>query len=91
MHELSLAQAVIEIAEAEAKKRNAAAAKTIKLRLGEFTGVIRDVLDIGFEAALGACPRVVDLVRGSSQCGEGSGTKPECPLESIDTVNGCRP
>jgi hydrogenase nickel incorporation protein HypA/HybF len=51
MHELSLAQSVIEIAEAEAKKHNATAVKTVKLRLGEFTGVVREALEFGFEIA----------------------------------------
>lgn len=51
MHELSLAQSVIEIAEAEAKKHHAPGVKVIKLRLGEFTGVVRDALEFGFEIA----------------------------------------
>ena len=51
MHELSLAQAVIEIAVAEAKKHNAPAVKTVRLRLGEFTGVVREALEFGFEIA----------------------------------------
>ncbi len=51
MHELSLAQAVVEIAEAEAKKHSAPAVATVKLRLGEFTGVVREALEFGFEFA----------------------------------------
>jgi hydrogenase nickel incorporation protein HypA/HybF len=51
MHELSLAQAVIEIAEAEAKKHSAPAVATVKLRLGEFAGVVREALEFGFEFA----------------------------------------
>jgi hydrogenase nickel incorporation protein HypA/HybF len=51
MHELSLAQSIIEIAAAAAKQHNAAAIRTVKLRLGEFTGVVRDALEFGFEIA----------------------------------------
>jgi hydrogenase nickel incorporation protein HypA/HybF len=51
MHELSIAESIIELARAEAKKHNAAAIQTIKLRLGEFTGVVREALEFGFEVA----------------------------------------
>ena len=51
MHELSIAESIIDIAVAEAKKRNAPAIETIKLRLGEFTGVVREALEFGFDIA----------------------------------------
>ena len=51
MHELSLAQGIIDIAVSEARKRDAAGVKTIKLRLGEFTGVVREALEFSFEVA----------------------------------------
>jgi hydrogenase nickel incorporation protein HypA/HybF len=51
MHELSLAQGIIDIAVAEARKRRAVAVKNIKLRLGYFTGVVREALEFSFEVA----------------------------------------
>jgi len=51
MHELSLAQSIVEMAEAEAKRHNGAAVKRVKLRLGEFTSVVREALEFGFEIA----------------------------------------
>jgi hydrogenase nickel incorporation protein HypA/HybF len=49
MHEMALAGSIIDIGEAEARKRNAAAILRIKLRLGEFTGVVREALEFGFD------------------------------------------
>jgi hydrogenase nickel incorporation protein HypA/HybF len=51
MHELSIAESIIDLAVEEAKKRNSPAVVTIKLRLGEFTGVVREALEFGFEVA----------------------------------------
>ena len=51
MHELVIAESIIEMAVAEAKKRNSPSIETIKLRLGEFTGVVREALEFGFEIA----------------------------------------
>jgi hydrogenase nickel incorporation protein HypA/HybF len=56
MHELSLAQGIIDIAVAEATKHHAAAVKTIKLRLGEFTAVAREALEFSFEVAKRGTP-----------------------------------
>ena len=44
MHELSIAESILDLAVEEAKKRNSTAVVTIKLRLGEFTGVAREAL-----------------------------------------------
>jgi hydrogenase nickel incorporation protein HypA/HybF len=50
MHELALAESILEISEAEARKHQASAIRKIKLRLGEFTGVVREALEFSFEA-----------------------------------------
>jgi len=73
MHELSLAQNVIEIAEAEAKKHNAPGVRGIKLRLGEFTGVVRDALEFGFEVlrrgtAAGTAVLEIEIVPLKTKC-----------------------
>jgi hydrogenase nickel incorporation protein HypA/HybF len=51
VHELSIAESILDLAVEEAKKRNSTAVVTIKLRLGEFTGVAREALEFGFEIA----------------------------------------
>lgn len=51
MHELSIAQDIIELAEGKARERNSRAIQKIKLRLGEFTTVAREALEFAFEAA----------------------------------------
>ena len=49
MHELSVAESILNIAVTEAQKHDAPAIERIKLRLGEFTGVVRDALEFAFE------------------------------------------
>lgn len=49
MHELALAQNILEICEEEARKRQAGAIRKIKLRLGDFTGVVREALEFSFD------------------------------------------
>jgi hydrogenase nickel incorporation protein HypA/HybF len=51
MHEISVAQSIIEIAEANARKHNYRCIQTIKIRLGEFTTVVREALEFAFEVA----------------------------------------
>lgn len=50
MHELAIIESVIELAEREARKHNAARITKIKLRIGEFTGVVAEALLFAFEA-----------------------------------------
>ncbi|HEV2494866.1 MAG TPA: hydrogenase maturation nickel metallochaperone HypA [Terriglobia bacterium] len=86
MHELSLAQSIIEIAVAEASKRPAVAVKTIKLRLGEFTGVVREALEFSFEVAKRGTPaefaaleiEAVKLKTLCPRCG-----LVDCPMEDF--------
>lgn len=49
MHELALAQSILEICEEEARKRQASAIRKIKLRLGDFSGVVREALEFSFD------------------------------------------
>jgi hydrogenase nickel incorporation protein HypA/HybF len=56
MHELSLAQSIADLALSEARKRNATGIKTIKLRLGEFTGLGREALEFGFAVVARGTP-----------------------------------
>ena len=51
MHEISIAQNIIEIAEAKAREQNAGRIQVIRIRLGEFTTVVREALEFAFEVA----------------------------------------
>src|SRR5690349_3956420 len=51
MHELSIAESILDIVTAEAVKHQAPDVIAIKLRLGEFTGVVREALEFAFEIA----------------------------------------
>ena len=42
---------IIELSEAQARAHNSAGIRTIKLRLGEFTAVVREALKFSFEVA----------------------------------------
>ena len=50
MHEVTIAKNIIEIAENEARKHGASSIRVIKLRVGEFTGVVKDALEFAFRA-----------------------------------------
>jgi hydrogenase nickel incorporation protein HypA/HybF len=49
MHEAAIAQSVIEIAEGVARQRGSANIRKIKLRVGEFRGVVGDALEFSFQ------------------------------------------
>lgn len=51
MHELALAQSILEIGEEEARKRPTAGIRRIRVRLGEFTGVVPEALEFSFQVA----------------------------------------
>jgi len=49
MHELAIAQGVLTIVEREAGRRDSALVEKIKIRLGEFTGVVKEALQFSFD------------------------------------------
>jgi hydrogenase nickel incorporation protein HypA/HybF len=51
MHEIGIAESLIEIAEVKAREANARSIQVIALRLGEFTTVVREALEFAFEIA----------------------------------------
>jgi hydrogenase nickel incorporation protein HypA/HybF len=51
LHEISIAQSVVEIAEAKAREHNSRSIQVIKIRLGEFTTIVREALEFAFEVA----------------------------------------
>lgn len=51
MHELSIALNLVEIAEAAARDAGAARVETVYLKLGVFSGVIKEALCFGYDTA----------------------------------------
>ena len=51
MHELSIAENIIEISEGHARAQKSRHIRTIKLRLGEFTTIVGEALQFSFEIA----------------------------------------
>jgi hydrogenase nickel incorporation protein HypA/HybF len=49
MHEISIAESIVQIAEAKAREQNARSIQVIKLRLGMFTTIVPEALQFAFE------------------------------------------
>ena len=74
MHELSLAQDILEICEAEARRNGASRITSIKILLGDFAGVVREALEFSFEVARAgtladAANLVIESVPLRTRCG----------------------
>ena len=50
MHELSIAQSIVEIVEQHLPEGNGAGVKSVRLRIGDFAGVVPDSLEFCFSA-----------------------------------------
>jgi hydrogenase nickel incorporation protein HypA/HybF len=50
MHEAAIIQSVIDIAESEARKHGSLNIRKIKLKIGEFRGVVKEALEFSFAA-----------------------------------------
>ncbi len=51
MHEVSIAEGILDIAEARAREAGATEIRVIGIRLGEFTTVVQEALQFAFEVA----------------------------------------
>ena len=51
MHEISIAENIVGIAEASARDQNALSIRLIRMRLGEFTNIVPEALQFAFEIA----------------------------------------
>jgi len=56
MHELSIANSIVEIATAAAKRQQAAHVNTVYLRLGPLSGVVSDALRFSYEIVCEGTP-----------------------------------
>ncbi len=74
MHELSLAQSILEAVEAQAAESGAAHVKSVHLRIGEASGVVIDSLAFCFEMLAGLDPLLagaqllIDIVPHCARC-----------------------
>ncbi|HEV2667150.1 MAG TPA: hydrogenase maturation nickel metallochaperone HypA, partial [Blastocatellia bacterium] len=50
MHEASIVRSMIDIAESEARKHGGSNIRKIKLKVGEFRGVVKEALEFSFAA-----------------------------------------
>ncbi|WP_330460953.1 hydrogenase maturation nickel metallochaperone HypA [Streptomyces sp. NBC_00820] len=74
MHELSIATAIIEQADARARADGTDAVAAVTVRVGELAGVVPDALDFAFEVAregtaLAEARLVVEQVTAQAWCG----------------------
>lgn len=58
MHELAIAQSIVEVVEQRASACQAARVKNVRLQIGEASGVQADSLSFSFEMLAGLSPRL---------------------------------
>ena len=51
MHEISIIESILEVAEEKAREADSPSITVIRLRLGEFTAIAREALEFAFEVA----------------------------------------
>ena len=56
MHEMSIAQSVLDIAVGEMEKNASAGIKKIKISIGEFSGVVKEALEFAFDVLITETP-----------------------------------
>jgi hydrogenase nickel incorporation protein HypA/HybF len=80
MHEAAIAAGILELAAAQAAGRPVAA---VGVRLGEFTGVVREALEFAFEALTGGGVRLeIEMVPLAASC-------PECGWSGVPVREFC--
>ena len=65
MHEMSIAQSVLDIAVGEMERHASTRVNKIRLSIGEFSGVVKEALDFAFRAVLPGTPAAgadIDIV-----------------------------
>lgn len=74
MHELAIAQSIVEAVEAKATECNAAHVKSVRLKIGEANGVVTDSLTFCFEMlaslepTLAGAQLLIDTVPHRARC-----------------------
>ena len=75
MHELSIAQSIVELAEQEARNRKANSIEELELEIGVFAGIEWSALDFALESAtkgsmLENARIVTQRIAGEGRCGD---------------------
>ena len=89
MHEMSIAQSVLDIAFGEMEKRAARRVQKIKITIGEFSGVVKDALEFAFEVLIPDTPasraqieiEIVPLTAACTICGPAA-----CRLNDLNLI-----
>ena len=74
MHELSIAQSIVDVVETRAAECNAARVKHVRLRIGEANGIVTDSLTFCFEMVASSNPTLagaqllIDSVPHRARC-----------------------
>jgi hydrogenase nickel incorporation protein HypA/HybF len=91
MHELAIAQNIVEVVEQSASRCQAARVKNVRLQVGEASGIVADSLTFSFEMLTSLSPRlegaclqieVLPHLAHCQQCGQAFAVKnfvPQCP------------
>jgi len=88
MHEMSIALSILDIALEESERRNEAIVRAIYVRLGSFSGVVREALSSAFELAretspFGDCRLIIEEVPATLNC---EVCQSEQPVDSIQLL-----
>lgn len=91
MHEMAIAQSVLDIAVGEMNRHASRRIKKVKLSVGEFSGVVKDALEFAFEALKADTPASgaafeIETVPMKIQCPECGPA--ECSLSDVNLI--CR-
>ncbi len=74
MHELAIAQSIVEVVEERATGCNAAHVKSVRLKIGEASGIVADSLTFSFEMltslepVLAGAQLLIDVVPHRARC-----------------------
>src|SRR5579859_3886679 len=74
MHELAIAQSIVEAVETRAVECNAARVKSVRLKIGEASGIVGDSLTFSFELLIAEIPALtgarllIDSVPHRARC-----------------------
>jgi hydrogenase nickel incorporation protein HypA/HybF len=102
MHELSVAQSILEIVNQYVSREQGGSVKSIRLRLGEFSGIVPDSLEFSFSAITADTPlsetfldiERVPFVLACRTCEKSFASQfgvvlcPECGGSETDVVSG---
>ncbi|MER8185754.1 hydrogenase maturation nickel metallochaperone HypA [Kitasatospora sp. NPDC094015] len=89
MHEMSIAQAIVDQVTASAEAKAGGTAERVRLQVGELAGVVPDALRFGFDLVcedtpLAGAELLIDPVAALAECGPcGTGWAPGMPPDLV--------